>query len=244
MGEHKGIMINIPDNADDTFVEEYEKKQTAEKCKKAFMECGIGKDLLGASLKLYDQSYEKQKAVMNKVREFYSHVIKNEKSNMVITGDAGEGKTILAAGLLKQFCYTKKKTILNGHELEGYYSVKYLTSFELCAMFRKARSYSSKDYGEFSFYRDYTRTYDVMVIDELGKAEDPNEWLILFEVLDKRMQEQKWSVLISNLQYAELNKKLSAYGMSRLNIDGNLILVDTTGLPDFRQKPELLYKVG
>ena len=249
MGEQKeikeGIKLNLTfTDADDAFVEEYEKQVAAENCKKAFRTCGIGRDMFGASLKLYDQSYEIQKSVMSKVRIFYDNVKNNRKSNMIIHGDAGEGKTLLAAGILKQFCYTKKKVVVNDHELESFYTVKYLTSFEMCTMFRNARSYSVREYSEYSFYRDFTRTFDIMVIDEVGKAEDPNEWLILFEVLDKRMQEQKWTILITNLQYEALNKKLSSYGMSRLNIDGNLILIDTTGLPDFRQKPELLYKVG
>lgn len=241
----EGIRFNLDfENHSDEEVEKYEQEVDMQRCTEAFRHCGIGKQYFNSNLQDYSRKYEQQKNVIAQAREFFKKVLSGSQTNMIVVGDAGEGKTEFAAGLLKQFAFTKKKVMLNGHELESYFSVKYTTSFELCTAFRKARGYNTKDYGEFSFYRDFTRTYDIMVIDEVGKGGEQNEWALLFDVLDKRMQESKWTVFISNLPYKELNSKLSEYAMSRLNADGNLIIIDTSGLPDFRQNPTLLDNSG
>lgn len=237
----QGVKIDFKVNPEhDDVVDAYEKEIAMQKCKKAFMSCGIGSQYFGARLKDYCIKYGKQADIIKSTRKFFDEVLSGHQVNMIIVGDAGEGKTELAAGLLKQFAFTKKTVRVNGHELEAYYSVKYITSFELCCFFRKASRYATKDYSEFSFFRDFAKTYDILVIDEVGKSGEKNEWDILFSVLDKRMQESKWTVLISNLSYKDLSSNLSEYSISRLNAGGKLIVIDTTGLPDFRQNPLLL----
>lgn len=239
----QGIRFNLNfEEHSDEEVEAYERSIAQQKCTEAFHNCGIGRQFYDSALQDYKRTYPQQEQMLARAREFFGNVIHGKRSNMIIVGEAGEGKTELAAGLLKQFAFTKRVIKVNGHEIECYYSVKYVTSFELCSLFRKARSLSSnaKDYGEYSFYRDFTRTYDVMVIDEVGKGGEPNEWDLLFDILDKRMQENKWTILISNFSYEELNKRVSKYAMSRLNAGGNLIIVEAKGMPDFRQNPALL----
>lgn len=227
-------VIENPDEHDlwvDQVISQEEKKDCLDK----FKSCGIGKEYFNFSLESFEREMPKQKEMIDKARIYFGHIIHNEKSNMLITGNAGEGKTHLAVGLLRQFCFQKHKIKVNGYEFESFYSVHYLTSKDLCDDYRKTQAFNTQ-YSTYSFYRDYTKTYDIMVIDELGKSTDKAEWNILFDVLDKRMQEGKSTIIISNLDYETLNSSLGDYGMSRLNISGNLVRIDSTGLPDYRQR--------
>lgn len=210
---------------------EQERKQEHEQRTMAFRGCGIGELYWSCDLHNFSTEYPMQKTMLNTAREFYSKVTKGIPSNLAIFGGAGEGKTTLAVGLLKQFTFTVKS---NEFGLKQYYSICYITSKDLCDMLQKTQSFSygkswDKILNDFSFY-------DVLVIDEAGKATVKNEWDCLFSVFDKRMQYRKSSIIVGNLTYDEFNANMSDYGMSRLNIGGNLLQLNVEGIPDLRQK--------
>ena len=123
---------------------------------------------------------------LNKARDFFKHVIKGERTNMILTGTAGEGKTHVVVGLLKALCFTAKTGKINDFEVKGFYSVRYITSKDLCDSYARTQRFDS-GYTTYSFYNDFVKSYDILAIDELGKATTKNEWEILFDILDKRL---------------------------------------------------------
>lgn len=209
-------------------------EQDRQECLATFKQCGIGEKYYEYDLQSFRTDYPKQVEMLNGARKYFSLIKSGKVTNLMLTGNAGQGKTRLVVGLLRQLCFEKKTIKLEKYEVEGHYTIRYVTSKELCDLYRRTQSYGT-DYSAYSFMRDYGRSYDVLAIDELGKSGDKAEWEILFEILDKRMQSKKSTIVVSNLSYDALNTQLMDYGMSRLNIDGNLVQIDTTGLPDFRQ---------
>ena len=79
-----------------------------------------------------------------------------------------------------------------------------------------------------------------MAIDEIGKATNKHEYELIFDLLDKRLAMGKSTILISNQSYDDFTNSVGEYAMSRINTDGNMILIDTSDLPDYRQNKDLL----
>lgn len=229
------IKFKVHTEEEDRKIQEMEERAEFEKCMQKFKSCGIGPSYYEYDLKSYETKYPAQAEILNKARDFFKHVIKGERTNMILTGTAGEGKTHVVVGLLKALCFTAKTEKINDFEVKGFYSVRYITSKDLCDSYARTQRFDS-GYTTYSFYNDFVKSYDILAIDELGKATTKNEWEILFDILDKRMQAKKSTIIVSNIPYEQLNANLGDYGMSRLNIDGNLVKVDTTGLPDYRQQ--------
>lgn len=213
------------------YIREQEEKAEREKRLIAFRHCGIGELYWGCDLHNFKTEYPMQEKMLVSARKYFNNVIHGQISNLVLLGEAGRGKTTLAVGLLKQFTLTVKEVLFG---LNQYYTVLYITSKDLCYMLQKTQSFSygkswDKILNDFAFY-------DVVVIDEVGKATVKNEFEFLFSFFDKRMQNKKSSIVCSNLTYDEFNTNMSDYGMSRLNVNGNLILVNVEGIPDLRQE--------
>ena len=211
-------------------IEQEEKAEQAKRIR-AFRHCGIGELYWNCDLHNFSTKYPMQEKMLNSARKFFGKVVNNQPSNLVLLGEAGRGKTTLSVGLLRQFSLTVKETIYN---LNLYYTILYITSKELCDMLQKTQSFSygkswDKVLNEFSFY-------DVVVVDEVGKATIKDEFECLFSFFDKCMQNRKSSIICSNMNYDDFNSNMSAYGMSRLNVNGNLILVNVEGIPDLRQE--------
>ncbi len=238
MDEMKNIFsqLNLKMLSDDEEreLEEEEKRQSELKSLENFKNCGIGLAYFDCDFSNYKIESPEQQEILEKAREYFRLIRSGRKTNMILNGNAGEGKTHVVAALLKQFCRAVKTEKVNGYELKSNYSVHYTSSKDLCDVYSRTQVFNS-GYSTCSFYTDFVKSYDILAIDEVGKAISKNEWEIIFDVLDKRMQNKKSTILVSNLPYEQLNASLGDYGMSRLNIDGNLIKVDTTGLPDYRQ---------
>lgn len=211
-------------------VDEYEKKMELEKRLKIFRNCGIGENYWNYDLHNFKTTLPMQKTMLNSARNFFGKVRNGQKTNLVLLGEAGQGKSMIAIGLLKEFCFTVKEVKFG---LNQYYTILYITSKELCDMLARTQSYSySKSLD--SVLNDLAKP-DIVVIDEVRKATVKNEFECLFSFFDKRMQYKKSSILCGNMTQDEFNSNMSSYGMSRLNIDGNLILVNVEGIPDLRQ---------
>lgn len=240
MEEAKKIEFVIPDvlsgmteeeiNEHEKRVIEYEKEMELKSRLSAFRCCGIGELYYDCDLKTFNTDYPKQKEMLNLARAFFSSVKSGNITNMLLYGNAGQGKSTLIIGLLKEFCKTVRKVV---YGINQYYTICYITSKDLCDILEKTKSFSyNKSWdmilNDFAFY-------DVLAIDEVGKATSKFEWEVLFSILDKRIQFKKSTMFVSNLEESDLQSGFSDYGMSRLNYNGNLLKLCTSGLPDFRQ---------
>lgn len=215
----------------DNFIAQKEIEEEEYQRYKVFKNCGIGEMYHNCDLRNFSTELPMQKTMLNSARNFYSKVKSGQMTNLVLLGGAGEGKTTLISGLLREMSRTVKS---NQFGLKQYYSICYITSKDLCDILQKTKSFNSdkswdKTLNEFSFY-------DILAIDEVGKSTEKYEFEILFSVLDKRMQNKKSNIFAGNLDYDSFVDGFSDYGMSRLNIGGNLNLLQVSGIPDLRQK--------
>lgn len=212
-------------------VDEYDKKMEFESRQRAFRSCGIGEEYWGYDLHNFKTWLPMQKEMLNSARNFFGKVRSGHRANLVLLGEeSGQGKSMIAIGLLKQFCFTVKESL---YGLNQYYTVLYITSKELCDMLARTQSYSQSKSWE-GVLNELAKP-DIVVIDEVGKATVKNEFECLFSFFDKRMQMQKSSIICGNMTQEDFNANMSSYGMSRLNINGNLILLNVNGIPDLRQ---------
>lgn len=215
----------------DKWIEQKEKEDELKQRQFVFERCGIGEDYKRCTMSNFEVNLPKQKEMKDKARKFYRDITGGEVWNMLLFGSAGQGKTRLAVSLLHYFCTTVKRVV---YGLNEYYSVEYITSKDLVDMLNRTKSFSCTRSFE-QIVRDMVNS-DILVIDEVGKATDRYEYECLFSVLDKRYQNGKPTILATNLTFEQVKENFSDYGMSRLNYHNHLMLVDTSGLPDLRQR--------
>lgn len=199
----------------DAEVEEWERKQDLNACNKAYFSIGASKNALERAdfenFKITGTNWEEiqpQQIMKNFGEQFAMQVKSGSYCNMIMTGKAGIGKTFTALCIAKEVCYTQKdySQYPKDWNIRGYMSVAYRTSDYLCEELKSSSAFSSK----FSKYKliDSYAALDLLIIDEIGRTNNKYEKDTLFAILDKRYQEGKCSILISNYEQEKLGKVL------------------------------------
>jgi DNA replication protein DnaC len=133
----------------------------------------------------------KQKAALKACQAFAENfkTMGKAKGGLIMLGNVGTGKTHLSIAI--------------GHALLNQdLSVTYTT---IGRLIRKVRnSWSDKEITEQGLYNAFAK-YELLIIDELGiQNGTENEKNILFEVINARYEEQKPTILVSNLNPADM----------------------------------------
>jgi len=207
----------------DAEVDKWEKEQRLN----VFENCGIGNLYKSYTLQSFLADNTKHKEMKEKARLFFSKVLAKSQCNLLMYGNSGTGKTHIAVGLLRELCLIKKPGT------DFYFSVAYHTSKDLCARYRRTTLFNAEE--TYNHFITDVASVDILVIDEVGKGADKNENVIIFDILDKRYQKKLPVILISNMKYQELSELIGEYGLSRLNVNGSLIKIETAGCEDYRQ---------
>lgn len=251
------IDIRFPEYTEEDFrrAEEYERAKLEKRINKTFMKCGASKkDLTDAGFEKYiNSSAWQQDAFKTQCFEYYNEICRDETNRtMMIYGKPGTGKTYHALSILKLWCHTAKQPIYiirekideNGNTIKvkedcgivTYHSGKYITTEDLCECFR------GKDTYDKSLLKDVLKSCELLIIDEVGrsaiKAEYEREYV--FTILNKRFSNYLPTILISNMNQAELNKHLGNALWSRITSNG--IPFCTDELPNMRSQKARSYQ--
>ena len=162
-----------------------------------------------------------------KLATFDSFVCSNDKQNAVVNflkkgsscvvyGSNGVGKTHLAfASCL--------------HQVEQGRTAKYVLAFDFFNEIRK----SFNDYRTDKVISGYEH-YDYLVIDEIDKTQGtPMEFTYLYSLINKRYNEMKSTVLITNAKPADFATIIGQSALDRVASEGKVI--DLTG-DNYRQR--------
>ena len=157
----------------------------------------------------------KQKASLKACKTFAEKftTLSKQKGGLIMVGNVGTGKTHLAIAI-GQALLAKDLT------------VKYLTIGRLIRAVRD--TWGSKEQSEEDIYYNLSRNYELLIIDEIGVQNcSENEKSILFEVINARYEEQKPTILISNLDVTEIEHVVGQRVFDRISEGGgNRIVFD------------------
>jgi DNA replication protein DnaC len=150
---------------------------------------------------------EKQKSVVEFIKQ---------GTSAVIYGSNGVGKTHLAFAS----CF---------HQIEQGKTAGYVLAFDFFNEIRK----SFGDYTTNSIINEY-KHYDYLVIDEIDKTQGtPMEFTYLYSLINKRYNEMKSTVLITNAKPADFAAIIGQSALDRVASEGKVI--DLTG-DNYRQR--------
>lgn len=137
---------------------------------------------------------------------FTQKIIAEGKSNFIMVGSTGTGKTHLACGTAK--------TLLK----KGLY-VRYITSEELAQRIMNAWDKDTKDQSEEAIIYEFAQ-YDLLIIDEYGLHDRDKRMELVHKVLTKRYDCKKPTMLVSNFTLKKLQNDLGDRLWSRFQHDG------------------------
>lgn len=211
---------------------DYDEKEKQNLIVSRFSKCGLGTEYLECNFENYNAATDEQRDMKNTAISFCDKVITGKRSNLILIGSPGTGKTHILAAILRTFAGYAKKYI---DELPVYASIKYMTVSDISDKFFDARKLKSAMYAENIIKQ--LGDYDVLAIDEIGRLKKPfvNEQDLLFKIIDKRYQNGKSTVFATNLSINELTDFFDNAMWSRLNNQDNLKIFSTDGIPDFRK---------
>lgn len=209
----------------DKEVQEWEKKRDRLIIDSNFQKCGASRHyLVNVGFDKFrlpsDPAQKRNLEIFRNIgKSFVNKILAGENCNFIMCGPSGVGKTFLALSMLKEVCEVKKDLPEYPKEwgVYAYRSGIYRTSDYLCEEVKQSTSFNSK-WNKFKLI-DYYSNSDLLIIDEIGRADYKNEKDVLFSVLDRRYQEGKPSILITNKNEAELKKHLDEALCSRLYAD-------------------------
>lgn len=171
---------------DKEIAEKIAQAEAKEKLQK-FYKCGIGERFFNESLETYKPRNEEARIAKAIVQDYLNVIRQGMFRTLKLLGAVGNGKTHLAAAVLKEYggLYRKSAEIVNEYQAS------------------KSFSANLKEKDLLEIYGD-TR---LLVIDEIGRSNnEKDEKYILYEILNIRYEKKRPSVLISNftnLQFAE-----------------------------------------
>lgn len=175
---------------------------------------GIPPRFIGKSLGGYMTHTPQQKCALHACKNFVDEFNPRSGRCMILVGPPGTGKTHLCSGMLALIAAAGHTTLYT-------------------------RAITATQAVKQSFYDNTTsQTYDtfctpdVLAIDEVGRQFGTDaEKNILFEVINRRYEQCKSTIVVSNGNIETLTEYLSEAGVSRLQEDG--VMITITG-PDMR----------
>lgn len=173
-----------------------------------FAKAAIPKRYLNRTFQNYNAKTQQQQLALNVSRHYAAHFSERLENGggLILQGKPGTGKTHLACAIANQ-------VITNGS------SARFTTVMQLVRAIRA------------TWKRDSERTedevlqamidYDLLIIDEIGvQYETESEKLILFDVLNGRYENEKPTILLTNLVGQELNACIGERNVDRIQEGG------------------------
>lgn len=123
-----------------------------------------------------------------------------EVTSTYLTGEAGVGKTIFAAFLflkaIKQLYYKR-----------GYFPSISAHFVNFPDMFTEMQA-NMKDFGHIAIFKKYLDC-DILVLDDLG-TKKTTDWVgdVIYQIINRRYENQKFTIITSNYSLKELAEKL------------------------------------
>jgi DNA replication protein DnaC len=192
-----------------------ERKQDA--IRSQFAKAAIPKRFLNRTFENYQAITQQQQLALNIARNYASHFAERLENGggLILQGQPGTGKTHLACAIANQ-------VITNGA------SARFTTVMQLVRAIRatwKRDSEQSEDQVLQSII-----DYDLLIIDEIGvQYETESEKLILFDVLNGRYENEKPTILLTNLVGQELNACIGERNVDRIQEGGGSTISFTWG---------------
>jgi len=174
---------------------------------------GVGKRHLKCSFENYQGG--------EKIKEICKEIV-TKPLDLLLTGNAGSGKTHLAVAIFREWVKTQKVTTNNA---------LFITVTDLLLEIREVFS-DKTDKTEAEIVNKYARE-QYLILDDLG-AEKTSEWSIttLYTIIDQRYRQELPTIVTTNLTIDQIGSQISERIASRLS-SGKVIKINA---PDYRKK--------
>lgn len=162
-------------------------------------------------LKSYQVTNDGQRIALEIAQTYAANITRNirDGQNLLFIGTVGTGKTHLACGIARE-------------ALDAGHSALYVRVADLISMVRETWRPDCKK-SERKIYREICGV-DVLVIDEVGvQSGSENEQQILFNVINKRNEEMRPMIIISNLDIAGMKRMLGGRSYDRIAENGRAV---------------------
>jgi len=159
-----------------------------------------------SSFSNYQTRTQAQAYTLTKCIEYAKALLAGDKSNFIMVGSTGTGKTHLG-------CATAKALLKKG------LYVRYITSEELAQRVMNAWDKDTKDQSEASVIFEFTQ-YDLLILDEYGLHDRDKRLELVHKILTARYDRKKPTMLISNFSMNKLKTDLGDRLWSRFQHDG------------------------
>lgn len=211
----KPIMSSCPQCHDERVAEreqlerEEAAAERASRAKLLLASAGIPKRFEGRTLATYEASTESQRRVLSICTQFASS---DEGGSLVLCGPPGTGKTHLGCAMAAAFTQRGR-------------SAKFITV--IAAMRSIKDTYNRESRRTETEAISELITPDLLVLDEVGiQLRSETESRLVFELLNERYAACKATVVISNLDRAELRECLGDRIMDRFREGGAVLALD------------------
>lgn len=203
--------------AENKKLEEEAEKRKSRRIDELLGNSGIPKRFQGKTFDNYQLSEgnAKQEEVFNRVVAFSEEFKPSQEHSgrcIVMIGDTGTGKSHLACAVashvIKKYCGTARFTSVS----------------EINRLVRESKGYNAK-YSETEVIEAFGN-YDLLIVDEVGiQSGSDAESRALFDVFNARYQNMKSTIVISNLNQAQVREALGQRIFDRLKEGGGEVLV-------------------
>ena len=207
--------------AENKKLEEEEEKRKSRRIDELLGNSGIPKRFQNKTFDNYqlDEDNDKQEVVFNRVVAFSEEFKPSQENSgrcIVMIGDTGTGKSHLACAVashvIKKYCGTARFTSVS----------------EINRLVRESKGYNAK-YSETEVIEAFGN-YDLLIVDEVGiQSGSDAESRALFDVFNARYQNMKSTIVISNLNQAQVREALGQRIFDRLKEGGGEVLVFNWG---------------
>ena len=202
---------------ENTKLKEAEEKRKSRRIDELLGNTGIPKRFQGKTFDNYQLGKDnaKQEEVFNRVVAFSEEFKPSQEHSgrcIVMIGDTGTGKSHLACAVashvIKKYCGTARFTSVS----------------EINRLVRESKGYNAK-YSETEVIEAFGN-YDLLIVDEVGiQSGSDAESRALFDVFNARYQNMKSTIVISNLNQAQVREALGQRIFDRLKEGGGEVLV-------------------
>lgn len=214
-----GRWFSCPVCADERKREDEEKqaqadREIAEQRRKSQLKAmGIKPRFEGKTFANFSSVCSKADEVKRAVESYADRIVSDRRNgeSLVFVGKPGTGKTHLASALIHYMADHNRSALM-------------LTAMSLIRCIRETWHKDSED-SEAEVIRELA-SYDLLIIDEIGiQYGSEAEKLLFFEVLNRRYENQKPSVLMSNLKLEDVKAHLGERIFDRMKEDGGKVFV-------------------
>lgn len=172
-------------------------------------------------------SFDNFEGEFSELEYLRNYATSSKLENLFVTGKTGVGKTHLTTAILY-------KLIERGID---YYKMFFINENDYNTKLLKAQKIA---FSEIQYIKTIFTNYELLVFDELGMKESSQAKAInTLELIEKRIVNQKTTILVSNLSKLDLRDKYGDPFYSRLHLFKEIKI----NLPDYRKKPRMYKKL-